>query len=118
MATERLRLENIGFGSLMERANAHLDDICEDVIRRPHLKRPRKVVIEVAITPDYDGDAELNFPTIDWTVKPSVPGAKGMQTKALVKGGAVEVELGNVDARQPMLPGAENVVHLTARKDA
>ena len=107
MLTE-VKLGSIDCGGLLERADAELARICEDVAKRPTLKKARVVTLQVEITPDFDVEKQRNFPRIDWKVKHQVPGHSGMTTKAFVDS-ENRVMMSTNDPFQEM-PGQQNLL--------
>lgn len=93
---ETLKLENIQLGDLMETANKALELIGMDVMQRNDLNKPRKVIIEISITPQTEDllEGKQNVPEVDWTVKHAVPGHAGMTTRAFVRDGKLIVNKG------------------------
>lgn len=82
-----LTLDSIDIGSLLEEANAAIERVSNDVLERPHLDKPRKVVVEIEITPDLQGHNGhfINMPVVNYKVKHTIPGTKGNETRAMVK---------------------------------
>ncbi len=78
MPEETLRLDNIGFGQLLAKANEAITRICEDVITRKLLKEGQKVKVEIVICPDASEDGEVNTPIINrlvcWLERPRSQG--------------------------------------------
>jgi hypothetical protein len=103
MPEAKLRLELIGFGQCLEKANEALEIVCADVVGRKLLREGREVTVKISICPDASEDGRVNNPTVDWSVRWSIPGAKGLQTRAFVEGGEVKLDVNNADARQRLL---------------
>lgn len=91
-----LQLENIELGELLSAINEAIGEVSADVADRPHKADARKVKIEIAIKPDVHESAGRTFnqPDIDWKVETTVPGKKGMTTKAFVEDGKLIVNTG------------------------
>jgi hypothetical protein len=69
---------------------------------------PRKVTLEVTVTPDLESEGvEGSTPAIDWSVKYSVPGARGTTTMAFVEGGQLLVSPASEDPRQTTIDEIE-----------
>ena len=80
-----LRLETLGEvrdGLLAAQINAELVKIHHDCIDRPGLVKPRKVTLEITVTPS--GESPLEQVDVDFNVKSSIPATKiSRQMKAL-----------------------------------
>lgn len=100
---ERLKVENVGMGRAIEMANEYLVKICKDVIDRDSIGKPREVVLKIMVTPEKESGE--NLPEVDWKVSFSVPGAKGITTRAYIENGLVKVSKHTVDARQRTVSG-------------
>jgi hypothetical protein len=79
-----ITIENIGMGKLLEKANDGLQRIAQDAIGRCKNGKPRKLTIEIEISPNADDESEVNMPDIGWEVKWSLPGEKGMTARGIV----------------------------------
>lgn len=93
---ERLQISNIELGTLIEEVNKNLDIIAGDIISRPDLEGARKVTVEISIKPNQQSamHGTINVPEIDWSVKYTVPGHKGMTTRAFVENGQLIINTG------------------------
>lgn len=86
MPKEKLCMRNIGLGGLEETVDEEIDLISQDVIDRFMINKPRKVIIEISITPICErvsGDL-INQPNVDFSVKHVMPGNKGIRTRAFI----------------------------------
>lgn len=102
--TAHLSLSSIQIGALEERANEYLDKIAQDVIERPHDTRKRSLTIKVEISPEWDAESRVNIPNIDWKIDWSVPGAKGMTTRAFVEDDEIRINQTDPIGRRPDQP--------------
>ncbi len=101
-----LELGTIQQGDALTAVNALLFKAARDVLARPGLKDPRTVTLKVSIAPDFDAETKKNYPNISWDVKQSIPGKKGLTTKAVVddQAGTLFVSTIEDNARQGTLP--------------
>ena len=86
MPKQPLTLDAIELGALVKTTNDILAEIAQDVVDRPYLAGKRTLTLKIVIQPKLEKSETrvVNMPLIDWTVAKSVPGAKGMQTRAYV----------------------------------
>lgn len=94
---QQLCLDNIELGALVSAANDALADIGQDAIDRPYNMDSRTVTIKITIKPEiqtYDTQ-QVNMPAIDWSVGKTMPGRKGMTTRAYAENGRLVVNPGS-----------------------
>lgn len=76
-----LKAEYLFDGDFLNQVNASLALLGEDVIDRPHIDKPRKLKIEISITPKISqatGSGEQrNQPEITYKIDPQKPGISG-----------------------------------------
>lgn len=86
MPLVEVKIEAIENGNLLAAVNDAINKMSEDAVTRPHIGGPRKVKVEIAITPSIQDQATaaLNLPTIDWKVSGTPPSVGGMTTRASV----------------------------------
>jgi hypothetical protein len=90
-----LSLLNIQGGELVEEANRVLETVDQDVMARSLVNDARTILIKIKIAPCVDPQSGLNQPLVDWSVSHTIPGRKGMQTRAIVHKNQIKV---NVDS--------------------
>lgn len=95
---EEISLANVGMGGAEEKFNEALARVAKDVIARSAIAGSRKVTLTVELAPDVQ--EEGNFPDVNWKVSWSVPGSKGMATKAYVEGDKLLVNPNTANPRQ------------------
>lgn len=88
MALKPLSLNGLAITGLIETIDDELGKIGTDVVDRPMLKEPRKVTVEIILTPCIVGQGTAsggqNMPDVDWKVGSKIPGHSGMTTRAYV----------------------------------
>ena len=103
-----LTLEAVHFGRAVTAFNERLAFVCADVVARARMGGARKVTLEISVTPDLEAeDVEGSTPAVDWSVKYSVPGARGTTTMAFVEGGELLVSPASDDPRQTTIDEIE-----------
>jgi len=87
MPVQKLEITNIQLGDLVSTANDALDEVAKDVIARPYNKNPRKVTITIIVKPEMTSveGKNINQPGIDWSVARTLPGNKGLTTRAFIE---------------------------------
>ena len=97
MPKQKLELENIECGALMDAANAALDELVADIIARPLEQGPRELTIKVklnSLVRDLP-DRRVQQAPIDWSVGKKAPGMKGMTTRAFIQGKQAIINTGD-----------------------
>lgn len=105
---EPLTIQNLGMGKFIAQANEGLARICEDVMTRPRNDKPRKLVIEIEVTPDNDDELEMNLPDMTYSIRWALPGVKGVAGKGIVQDGQILVNIDDPDPRQYVLDNVES----------
>ena len=113
---QKLTLERLDLGALVETANQTMDEIATDAINRPHLDKARTMTITLKITPKVE-DSQAGHgnqtvePEIDWEIKHTVPGRSGRTTRAFVNKTTGELAISDNDPfetpRQPNFLGSD-----------
>jgi len=102
-----IAVETISGGAALDHLNAALERISKDVIKRPTLNSPRTVRLTITVQPALVEGSDINLPEIDWNVKHSVPGHKGMTTRGYIEEEQIKINLddpGSQDPRQMVIP--------------
>jgi len=82
-------IENLEGGNALQEVNEALAIIARDVIERSALDKPRKVTLEIMITPGIEiinGQPE-NIPFMEWRVKQALPPVYGIQSRGFIQRG-------------------------------
>lgn len=108
-----LTLDTVELGNCKEAVDDALQEICKDVVHRSLIDKPRKVTLEISLTPkiqtNHTTGGTINAPEIDWKVKQAVPGKTGMTTRAFVEGEEVKVNTGDPLGTDPHQQTFEDV---------
>jgi hypothetical protein len=106
MAMVEVCLEALSAGRALETLNEYLRKIARDVMERSRIEDKRRVTLEISITPQVDEATGINIPEINYKISSSIPGAKGMITRAFIEDGMMKVNTHDpmgADPRQPTL---------------
>lgn len=108
MNTQHITLDQISKGRAVEELNSAIAKACEDAICRSRINKPRKVVLEVIVTPEIDVNTDENFPVVDYKVKqPQLPPIDGIGTRCKVVDGKVVNSNQPVAGKQQTMLGGE-----------
>lgn len=99
-----LEVGTIQGGAAVNAVNELIAKVAKDVLARPNVVEARTVTLKIKIAPELDGESGKNYPSITWDAKDTVPGKKGLTTKAIVEDGALRVSTVENNARQGTLP--------------
>ena len=105
-----ISLEAVQLGKAVERVDEELRRIAADVVSRPRVTDARTVTLKISIKPEQDPESGINIPHVDWSVGFSMPGHKGMTTRAFVDDdGRVKVNMNDPVGQQPQMPNLFDV---------
>lgn len=86
-----LTIETISNGKALEIVNEELAKVAKDIITRPGLNEKRTVTLTIELKPDMPQDNGEIYPSVDWSVKSSVPGKKGITARAFIEEGKLKL---------------------------
>ena len=111
---KELTLDLIELGAAKEAVNQALAKAGDDVTGRAHIEKPRTITLTISLTPRLkhlgEGQLPVNQPDVEWNIKSSLPGEKGMATKAIVKNGKVLYDDAGAQTPADMFHDAHNKV--------
>lgn len=101
-------LEVLGNGMMVNDVNTALNECFDHCRRHPTVKKPRKVLLEITVEPDYDVESgHLEF-TLTHFAKAGFPKMAGRKVRAVDRNGTAKI-WGNMD-KEEYDAGQMNVV--------
>lgn len=94
----RLRIEGINGGTVIDEVNEALDQLVQDLVDRPELMRARSAELVITLTPDTPPHTAAEQPILDIQLKVKMPAKILAALKGVIEDGQLQFDLERIEA--------------------
>ena len=85
-----IELANINNGDLVAQINHSIERVTKDIVQRPLVRKPRKIMVEICIAPPLEQDP-MKISEYSYLVQEKIPAHRGFKGAAALRDGALQL---------------------------